>query len=133
MKKVISVLFLLLMCASLFVGCSGSNDTVETFVIAQESYTTKNDIEAAPKTESLEAGKEIFASVHFVESPQGMEYKIKWYLNNNEIKSETKATTKGPQDIVVYSLEADKATAGSLKVEIIYKDTVLTAKELPIK
>lgn len=133
MKKVISFIVLVLMCSALFFGCSGSDDTVEAFVVSNQSYTTQKDVESAKSADALEAGKEVFASVHFIESPKGMEYTVKWSLDNNEIKSETKATANGPRDTVVYNLEADKAKAGTLKVEIIYKDSVLTTKELLVK
>jgi len=33
----------------------------------------------------------------------------------------------------VYELEAEQAVAGSLKLEVIYKDTILLTKELIIQ
>lgn len=62
-----------------------------------------------------------------------MAYTVKWYLDGSEIKSETKATQKDTQDIVVFELEEEQVIEGSLKVEVIYKDTILLTKELTIQ
>ncbi|MDD5935257.1 MAG: hypothetical protein PUC65_06830 [Clostridiales bacterium] len=62
-----------------------------------------------------------------------MTYTVKWYLDGSEIKSETKATQKDTQDIVVFELEEEQVIEGSLKVEVIYKDTILLTKELTIQ
>ena len=48
-------------------------------------------------------------------------------------KTETKATANDAKDIIVYDLEAEKVSTGKLKLEVIYKDTVLLTKELEIK
>jgi hypothetical protein len=62
-----------------------------------------------------------------------MEYTVKWYLDGTEVKSETKATVNDMQDIIVYELETEQAVEGTLKVEVIYKDTTLLTKELKIQ
>ena len=58
---------------------------------------------------------------------------MKWYLDNTEIKAETKATENDMQDVVVYELEADQAQKGTLKVEVIYGEDILLSKELVIQ
>ncbi len=58
---------------------------------------------------------------------------MKWYLDGTEIKSETKATEGDLQDIVIYELEAGQVSGGTLKVEVIYKDTTLLSKEIEIQ
>ncbi|HKM34246.1 MAG TPA: hypothetical protein VJY54_05845 [Lachnospiraceae bacterium] len=133
MKKGIVLLLILLSLVLLLSGCVGNDDTIQTYVIANESYLVQDDLEAADQPEFLNAGKTVYASIHFIESPQGMEYGVKWYLNDAEIKRETKATQKDLQDIIVYELEAENVVAGTLKLEVSYKDMVLLNKQISIQ
>lgn len=133
MKKVMVLLISILMMVVSLVGCSGNDDTIQNCIISNSSYSSQDELESANQEDALTANKPIYASVHFVESPKGMEYTVKWYLDDTEIKSETKATEKDMQDIVIYELEAEQAIAGSLKLEVIYKDTILLTKELTVQ
>jgi hypothetical protein len=133
MKKVTVLLITILMMAVSLVGCGGNDDTIQTCIISNSSYSLQEELESANQEDALIVNEPVYASVHFVESPKGMEYTVKWYLDGTEIKSETKATEKDIQDIVVYELEAEQAAAGSLKLEVIYKDTILLTKELIIQ
>ena len=133
MKKVTVLLITILMMAVSLVGCGGNDDTIQTCIISNSSYSLQEELESANQEDALIVNEPVYASVHFVESPKGMEYTVKWYLDGTEIKSETKATEKDMQDIVVYELEAEQAAAGSLKLEVIYKDTILLTKELIIQ
>lgn len=133
MKKVLTLFVMIIMITTVFAGCAGNDDTIQTCIISNTSYTSQSELESATQTDTLSADEPIYASVHFVESPKGMEYSVKWYLEGTEIKSETKATVNDAQDIVVYELEAEQAIAGTLKLEVIYKDTVLRTQELKIQ
>ena len=133
MKKVTVLLITILMMAVSLVGCGGNDDTIQTCIISNSSYSLQEELESANQEDALIVNEPVYASVYFVESPKGMEYTVKWYLDGTEIKSETKATEKDMQDIVVYELEAEQAAAGSLKLEVIYKDTILLTKELIIQ
>ena len=133
MKKVTVLLITILMMAVSLVGCGGNDDTIQTCIISNSSYSLQEELESANQEDALIVNEPVYASVHFVESPKGMEYTVKWYLDGTEIKSETKATEKDMQDIVMYELEAEQAVAGSLKLEVIYKDTILLTKELIIQ
>lgn len=133
MKKVIILLIAILTMSILLVGCGGTDNTIQTCIISNSGYYTQEELESAQQEEILAANEPIYASVHFVESPKGMEYTVKWYIDGNEIKSETKETEKEIQDIIVFELEGAKATAGSLKVEVVYKGTILVTKELAIQ
>lgn len=133
MKKVTVLLITILMMAVSLVGCGGNDDTIQTCIISNSSYSLQEELESANQEDALIVNEPVYASVHLVESPKGMEYTVKWYLDGTEIKSETKATEKDMQDIVVYELEAEQAAAGSLKLEVIYKDTILFTKELIIQ
>ena len=133
MKKILSLVLGAMLLMVILVACGGNDNTIQTCIIANESYSKKVDLEAATQPATLTAASPVYASVHIVESPKGMEYTIKWYLNDTEIKTETKATENDQQDIVVYELEAENVVPGNLKVKVLYKDTVLITKELPIK
>jgi hypothetical protein len=133
MKKAITLFISVIMMVIILAGCGGNDDTVQNCIISNTSYTTKKDLEAATQPDTLPAGEKIFASIYFIESPKGMEYTVKWYLDGTKIKDETKATVNDKKDIIVFELEADKVSAGKLKLEAVYKDSVLLTKELEIK
>ena len=133
MKKILVLVFGTILCIALLAGCGKNDDTVETCIVANESYAERAALEAAAQPESLAAGHTAYTSAHVVESPKGMQYTVKWYLNGTQVKAETKATENDLQDTLVYELEAEKAVAGSLKVEVLYNDTVLLTKELAVK
>lgn len=133
MKKILSLFVMVIMITTIFSGCGSNDDTIQTCIVSNTSYTLQSELESATQAETLNADEPIYASVHFVESSKGMEYSVKWYLDGTEIKSETKATVNDTQDVVVYELEAEQAIAGTLKIEVIYKDTVLRTQELKIQ
>lgn len=133
MKKYLTLFVMVIMMTTVFTGCGGSDNTIQTCIISNTSYTSQSELEAATQADTLSADEPIYASVHFVESPKGMEYSVKWYLDGTEIKSETKSTVNDAQDIVVYELVAGQATAGTLKLEVFYKDTVLRTQEINIR
>ena len=115
MKKVTVLLITILMMAVSLVGCGGNDDTIQTCIISNSSYSLQEELESANQEDALIVNEPVYASVHFVESPKGMEYTVKWYLDGTEIKSETKATEKDMQDIVVYELEAEQAAAAGAR------------------
>ena len=133
MKKILSLVLCSALLTLLLAGCGNYDDTVQTCIIAGEAYTDQTDLEAAEQPGSLSAGSPAYASIHFIESPKGMAYTVKWTLNDTEIKTETKGTQNAQQDTLVYTLEADKLSAGHLKIEILYDGTVLLTQELPVK
>jgi len=112
-------------------GCAGSN-TVAGFIVSDRQYTDISDLESAKQPEQLTAGKDIYASVYFIESPKGMEYTAKWFINGNEAKTETQKQLTDRKGIIIFSLEGDKAAAGTLKFEISYEGDVLASTELVI-
>jgi len=119
--------------ASIFAGCSAGSNTVETCVISNEQYTDKAGLESAKQQQSFEADKDIFASVYFIESPKGMEYTGKWYVDGTEVKTEQKEMTTDTHGVIAFSLEADKLKTGVLRFEIVYGDDVLLSKELTVQ
>jgi PBP1b-binding outer membrane lipoprotein LpoB len=132
MKTITMFYMLLVLTAVLFTGCGSSNNTVETCVVSTEQYTEKAALESASQPESFKTGQDIFASVRFIESPLGMKYTGKWYIDDAEIKTEEKETATDKSDIIIYSLPSHEVTAGTLRFEILYGDDVLYTKELPV-
>lgn len=133
MKAAKNVLILILITVFALVtsGCGVSN-TVSNFIISDCQYTQKADLESAKQPEQLDAGKDVYASVYFIESPKGMEYTAKWFINGNEIKTDAKKMPTDREAVIVFSLEGDKITAGALKFEISYNGEILASKELVI-
>jgi len=114
-------------------GCIGNTNTVETCVLSNVEYNDKAELESAKQPERFAAGSAIYASVRFIESPLGMEYTGKWFINDNEIKTETKAMVTNRCGIIIFPLEADRVTAGKIRFEIRYGDDVLFSKELYVQ
>ena len=132
MKK--TKMFLLvtaILLAAFLTGC-GQKNTVEAFVVSTVQYTEKADIESATQPEQVEVGVDIYASVYFIESPEGMEYTGKWYIDGTEIKSDSQKTTMDKCGAIVLVLEADSVTVGTLKFEVVYNDDVLCSRELNV-
>jgi len=113
------------------VGCGVSN-TVASFIVSDRIYAERSDLEGAKQPEQLTAGKDIYGSVYFIESTKGMEYTAKWFINGNEVKTETQEFPTDRKGVIVFPLEGDKVTAGTLKFEIRYDDHILASKELVI-
>lgn len=136
MKKIktASLLFVVLMLlATSLTGCGGSTNTVEICVLSNEQYTDKADLESAAQPEDFEVGQDIYASVRFIESPLGMEYTGKWYIDDVEVKTETKEMITDKSGIIIFTLEADKVTAGTVRFEILHGDDILFSKELSVQ
>lgn len=134
--KITNKLFVIVSIAMMFIlslsGC-GATNTVESFVVSNDQYTDKAAIEEAEQSDHLTVGENVYACVYFIESPKGMEYTGKWYLDGNEIKTDTQATTSDMAGTIVYTLDADNVKAGNLKFEVVYNETVLCSKELPVE
>lgn len=112
-------------------GCGEAN-TVSQYVVSDKEYTEKTNLENAVQPEQLTAGKDVYASVYFIESPEGMEYSAKWFTNGNEIKTDTQKMPTDKHGIIVFSLEGDLVVAGTLKFEVSYGSDVLCSKELTV-
>jgi uncharacterized protein YcfL len=132
-KIAANLLGLLVLVSFMLVGCGGITNTVQTCILSNEQYAEKDLLESAEQPESVEVGQAVYASVNFIESPLGMEYTARWYMDGSEVKNETKETTIDKSCIILFALEADKVIAGKLKFEIVYKDDVLFSKELSVE
>jgi|LSQX01.3.fsa_nt_gb hypothetical protein len=113
------------------IGCGESN-TVSSFIISNQRYTERSDLESAKQPEQLTAGRDVYASVYFIESPRGMEYTAKWFVNGNEAKIDMQKMPTDRNGIIVFSLEGNKVIAGTLRFEISYDGDILASKELVI-
>ena len=132
LKKIFRPCFALAMIIIFLTGC-GQLNTVESLVVSNEPYAATEDIEDAVQPEQVSAGTDIYASIYFIESPKGMEYTGKWYLNGEEIKSDTQETITDKSGAVIYRLEADDVKKGSLQFEVFYNNELLSSTELTVK
>lgn len=130
-KKHIFPFTLITIFALALTGCGISN-TVANCIISHQQYTERGDLEKAKQPEQLAAGKDIYACVYVIESPKGMEYKAKWSIDGNEVKTDTQKTVTDRKGVIVFMLEAEKAAAGTLKFEISYDGDILASRELVI-
>jgi hypothetical protein len=133
MRKISILLAVALLMTVILTGCDSDDNTIQSCIISNTSYTSQKELDLASQPDNLIANEKVYTSIHFIETPKGMEYTVKWYLDGTEIKAETKKTVNDMQDVVVYELDAKQALAGTLKLEVIYKDTVLLTKELKIQ
>lgn len=134
MKKIKNILFLLVLITIFTVALTGCKETntVSHYIISNQRYTEKTDLESAAQPEQLTAGKDVYASVYFIESPKGMEYTAKWFIEGNEVKTDTQKMPTDKRGVIVFSLEGDKVTAGTLKFEVHYNGDILCSKELAV-
>lgn len=134
-KKIINILSLVvggLLLVGL-TGCGGENNTIMHLVIANQPYDEQTALEQADSLSSFSAQTPIYASVYFIESPKGMKYTAKWFLNDQEIKSEEKEMPTDKNGVIVYSLAADQVLTGNLKLQILFRDEILTEQLITIE
>jgi len=134
MKKIENIAFLLVIItvfALALVGC-GEFDTISNYIVSDQQYTDRSDLESAKQPEQLTAGKDVYASVYFIESPKGMEYTAKWFIDGKEVKTDTQKMPTDKSGVIIFSLEGDKVSAGTLKFEVIYDSDILVSKELTV-
>jgi len=128
-KNLVFLLVITMVFALALAGCGESN-TVSGCIVSDVKYTSRSELESAKQPEQLTAGKDIYASVYFIESPKGMEYTAKWFVNGNETKTDAKKMPTDRSGLIVFSLEGEKVAAGKIKLEISYEGNILTTREL---
>lgn len=112
-------------------GCKDS--TVQKCIIANVCYSDQSDLDEDVQQGVVNLEEKIQASIAFIESPSGMEYGVKWYLDGEFIESETKTTVQDKHDVLVYELNTENLKEGTLKLEALYKDKVLYTKEVKLQ
>lgn len=134
MKKLITVPLLLVLSLSMLLLLAGcEDDTVAKYILSNEPCTTADAIETATQPDSLVAGKPVYASISFIESPIGMKYAVEWLLGGHEVYAEEKEMVTDKRGVIVYELPGDKAAAGQLTLRVLYKDKLIFSKELSVK
>ena len=133
-KNVLKIITLILGSLCLVVGLTACEDnTVMKQVIADQPYKEQAALEQAVTPTEFAAQTPLYASIYFIESPKGMKYTAKWFLNDQEIKTEEQAMPTDQHGIIVYALEAEKVKPGTLKFQILYRDKAVTEQSLTIK
>lgn len=128
-KSLIILIVLSASFALLLAGCE--SNTVASLIVSDRQYN-ESDLKNAKQPEQLRTGKDIYASVYFIESPMGMEYTAKWFINGIEVKTDTKKLPTDRKGMIIFTLEGDKVIAGRLKFQINYGNDILDSKELVI-
>ena len=124
-------LILIIVFAHVLAGCGESN-TISSYIVSDQQYKDRIDLENAKQPEQLKEGKNVYASVYFIESPKGMEYTAKWFINGNEVKTDTQRMTSDKRGVIIFSLEGDQIITGTLKLEVSYDGVTLASKEIVI-
>jgi len=133
MKVYKTHVFMIVMIALLALAFSGcESDTVGNFIVSDRQYTDISELDRAKQPGQLAVGQDIYASVYFIESPKGMEYTAKWFINGTEVKSDTREMQTDTKGIIVFTLEGYKTFPGTLKFQVNYKDVVLDSRELAV-
>jgi hypothetical protein len=91
----------------------GSRDAGVYLVLSNEMNKLKEKYKA-----EIPVGKDIFASVYFVECPKGASFKGKWILDGNVVYEETGILQSDKKGIVPYRLEAGKFKNGKCVFEL---------------
>ena len=130
--KIVTFLIALITVFALALVGFGESDTVSKYIISDHKYTEKADLENAAQPEQLTAGKDAYASVYFVESPKGMEYTAIWFIDGNEVKTDTQKMPTDKRGVIIFSLEGDKVSAGTLKFQVSYEGDIMVSKELTV-
>jgi uncharacterized protein YxeA len=134
MKKLMSILMLTMFCISSAFALTGcESDPVSNIIISNEKYSDETAVEEAKQPNELSKNSDIYASINFIESPKGMKYTVVWSYDGETVKTDEKEMTANQHGVIVYTLEADKVREGTLKLEIKYKDRLVTQIEAVVK
>jgi hypothetical protein len=135
MKKIIGPIVIFIACVILVAAFASRThiNTVAGIAVANEQYYDQAAIESAVKPKELPKDKDVYASIYFIESPKGMKYRVKWFMDDEEIKAEEKEMTTNTKGYIIYMLEKEKLHEGTLKLQVLYKESVLAERETIIK
>lgn len=101
-------------------GCESSS--VSMVVFSDNVISDEKTLGGAASLEKAPAGKDLYANVMFIESPEGMKYNVKWICNGSIVKEEEKMMTTSQKGIISYFIEGVNFKKGSYSFEIYYKD-----------
>lgn len=137
-KKLIGILIgLALVVVVIIVSMMGSGDytPIVSGIIDNKAYDSYDDLDAATKPTTLSVNENVFASVHYIESPTGKKYDVKWTLNDQVVKEETLEVVTDKQGALSSELNSDKLAAGKLQFSMYYesKEDALYTAEVTIE
>ncbi|HEX3075428.1 MAG TPA: hypothetical protein VHQ24_01015 [Lachnospiraceae bacterium] len=131
-RKVSAIVIFILSLSMFLIGCSEKN-TVQKLIISTTQYANEDSLDDVSQPDTVSADQSLYASISFMESPKGMEYTGKWYIDGKMIKTETKSIETDQHGVIVFTLDSNQVTTGTLRFEVTYKDTLLSYKELTIQ
>jgi len=81
---------------------------------------------------AIPEGRDLYATVYFVECPQGSTFTGKWVKEGHVIQEEKGTLPTGPQGIISYLLGGENATAGIYTFELYDGDQKIFEKTFQI-
>lgn len=133
MKKILFIAIIICLAVVPVLSGCGESSPVQGFVISDRQLADSGAIENAGQPAEFTTDKELFACVSFIESPKGIQYTVHWIQGGQTIKTEDKEMVTDKKGVINYSLEKEYLSAGTLTVQILYKDEVLAEKEVTVK
>ena len=113
--------------------CACEDSPVMRMVVSETAYADIDTLDHAGQPASLPAGRPVHASVHVIESPKGMGYTARWLLAGGQIRTQQQATQTEPAGVLVFPLDGALAEKGMLTVQVLFRETVLSIVEIPVK
>ena len=137
-KKVIIIILVVvaLLLGVMVVTHMGNDDTpIVSGIIANKSFNNYKDLEAAKQSQELSNKNDIFATVHYIESPKGEKYVAKWTLNGKDIKKETLEVTGDTQGVLTTKISSSDLAEGKLQFCILSnaKNKILYSNQITLK
>lgn len=112
-----------------FAGCEDS--TVSSVVLSNTQITEESSLNSLADT-AIQAGKDLYANVLFVESPKGMKYTAKWIKDKNALKTDEQKMVSDKKGIISFKLDGNMVSKGKYTFEIEYKDKKIYSKDFSV-
>lgn len=113
-----------------FVG-GRDNTPIVSGIIDTKEYSDYKEFDELATVNSLSIDDHVIFSMHFIESPTGKKYDIKWLIDASQVQSETVEVIKGTQGVLTSELQSANRKAGTVRVEVYNagQDKILFSKE----
>lgn len=101
-------------------GAEKAHDGGIYLVVSNAFNQYQTDYEAV-----IPAGGDLYASVHFVECPQGSVFTGKWIKDDDVIAEEDGVLSTGPEGVISYKLDGALVTGGGYMFELYRTGSVI--------
>lgn len=121
----ILIFFTIIVLAAIFlfvINGTQNSTPIMSGVISNKHFDSFAEMEAVETQESVLKDEDIIATIHYIESPNGTEYKIIWEQNDSEIYTDKLSIVGDTEGILEFKLDKGKAQSGELTAVIYYKE-----------